>query len=311
MLAVERVLFQVNVRTAMSVGQASGWPWPRRPRRAARSSSTRPNQVKQAVAGYGARRQGAGAAWCRRCSGWPSRPDPADAADAAALALCHLRPLTGADAGAPTAIGVDAVIGSLRGTLLDRDGTRGARRGRRRRLPGHGHARPPWSQLGDVGDEVFVYIHHHIREDAQTLYGFPAATSATCFEALLGAHGVGPALALAILSVHAPVALRLVLADDDVDALCLVPGVGKKTAARLLIELKSRLELAEVDLTDAAIAVDGDRSPASRRARRRARGAGRPRLRPRRDRRRRCATCPTTATASELLRAALQRLAAA
>ena len=75
------------------------------------------------------------------------------------------------------------------------------------------------------------------------------ATSASCFEALLGAHGVGPALALAIMAVHAPLDLRRAVAADDADALCLVPGVGKKTAARLLIDLKSRLDVPEIDLT--------------------------------------------------------------
>jgi Holliday junction DNA helicase RuvA len=97
--------------------------------------------------------------------------------------------------------------------------------------------------LGEVGDEVFVWVHHHVREDAETLYGFGTRDEKVTFEALLGAHGVGPALALAILSVHAPPALVRILADDDVAALCLVPGVGKKTAARLLVELKSRLDV--------------------------------------------------------------------
>jgi holliday junction DNA helicase RuvA len=97
--------------------------------------------------------------------------------------------------------------------------------------------------LGEVGDEVFVWVHHHVREDAETLYGFGTRDERVTFEALLGAHGVGPALALAILSVHAPPALVRILADDDVAALCLVPGVGKKTAARLLVELKSRLDV--------------------------------------------------------------------
>jgi Holliday junction DNA helicase RuvA len=100
---------------------------------------------------------------------------------------------------------------------------------------------------GDVGGEVFLHVHHHVREDADTLYAFPTIEERLTFEALLGAHGVGPALALAILSVHAPAALREILADDDVAALCLVPGVGRKTAARLLIELKSRLEVPELD----------------------------------------------------------------
>lgn len=97
--------------------------------------------------------------------------------------------------------------------------------------------------LGDVGDEVFVWVHHHLREDAETLYGFGTRDEKVTFEALLGAHGVGPAMALAILSVHNPPALVRILADDDVAALCLVPGVGKKTAARLLVELKSRLDV--------------------------------------------------------------------
>jgi Holliday junction DNA helicase RuvA len=112
------------------------------------------------------------------------------------------------------------------------------------------------ARLGDVGAEVFCWIHHHVREDADTLYGFASKDERDAFEALLGAHGVGPALAMAILSVHPPVNLARVLADDDVAALCLVPGVGKKTAARLLIELKAKLD---VPFGDAApVGVDGD-----------------------------------------------------
>jgi Holliday junction DNA helicase RuvA len=103
--------------------------------------------------------------------------------------------------------------------------------------------------LGPVGGAVVVHTHLHVREDALTLYGFPTSDERACFEALIGAHGVGPALAMAILSVHQPASLRQVLADDDVDGLCLVPGVGKKTAARLLLELKARLDLPDVDLT--------------------------------------------------------------
>jgi Holliday junction DNA helicase RuvA len=97
--------------------------------------------------------------------------------------------------------------------------------------------------LGEVGDEVFVWVHHHVREDAETLYGFASRDERITFDALLGAHGVGPALALAILSVHGPGALARILVEDDVSALCLVPGVGPKTGARLLVELKSRLDI--------------------------------------------------------------------
>lgn len=98
-------------------------------------------------------------------------------------------------------------------------------------------------ELGEPGGEVFLYVHHHRREDAEALFGFRTREEHRCFEVLIGAHGVGPTLALAILAVHSPRALQQVLADDDVAALCLVPGIGKKTAARLLVELKSRLDV--------------------------------------------------------------------
>jgi Holliday junction DNA helicase RuvA len=113
--------------------------------------------------------------------------------------------------------------------------------------------------LGEVGDEAFVWVHHHVREDAETLYGFSTRDEKVTFEALLGAHGVGPSMALAILSVHAPAALVRILADDDVPALCLVPGVGKKTAARLLVELKSRLDVPETGAVP-AVATGGPAS---------------------------------------------------
>ena len=100
---------------------------------------------------------------------------------------------------------------------------------------------------GDLGSEVFVHISHIVREDAQTLYGFLALDERRTFETLIGAHGVGSTLALSILAVHHPDALRRAVADDDVDMLCLVPGVGPKTAVRMLVELKSRLDLPEVE----------------------------------------------------------------
>lgn len=99
------------------------------------------------------------------------------------------------------------------------------------------------ASLGELGAEVFIHIHHHFREDDQTLYGFVSREERVCFQALISAHGVGPALGLAILGVHDPGALAHVLATEDIAALCLVPGVGKKTAARLLVELKEKLQV--------------------------------------------------------------------
>jgi len=101
------------------------------------------------------------------------------------------------------------------------------------------------------GDDASLHTHLHVREDALTLYGFATRDERMCFEALIGAHGVGPSLALAILSVHPPASLQQALVSDDVDALCLVPGIGKKTAARLLVELKERLHVPDLDLVGA------------------------------------------------------------
>jgi holliday junction DNA helicase RuvA len=135
------------------------------------------------------------------------------------------------------------VIGSLRGVLIDRPGPGEVIV----EVPGVGYrASVPTSvvgTLGGIGSEVFLHVHTHVREDAIVLFGFAHGDERRCFEALLGAHGVGPSLALAILSSMSPAALSTAVLEDDVDTLCLVPGVGKKTAARLLLELKARLDL--------------------------------------------------------------------
>ena len=119
------------------------------------------------------------------------------------------------------------MIGSLRGTLLDRPSTgevivevQGV--GYRVSTP-----TPVRAGLGGPGTAVFLHVHTHVREDAIVLYGFAHADERRCFEALLGAHGVGPSLALAILSALSPAALSTAVLEDDVDTLCLVPGVGK------------------------------------------------------------------------------------
>jgi holliday junction DNA helicase RuvA len=94
-----------------------------------------------------------------------------------------------------------------------------------------------------AGGEVFLHVHTHVREDAIVLYGFAHEEERRSFEALLGAHGVGPSLALAVLSALTPAALTAAVIEGDVDTLCAVPGIGRKTAARLVLDLKSRLEL--------------------------------------------------------------------
>lgn len=107
-----------------------------------------------------------------------------------------------------------------------------------------------------LGEPLLLHVHTHVREDAIVLYGFATAEERRCFEALLATHGVGPALALAILSALSPAGLHRALATGDVDALTTVPGVGRKTAARLLVELRSGVldgvDVAGGDLDDEA-----------------------------------------------------------
>lgn len=90
---------------------------------------------------------------------------------------------------------------------------------------------------------AFLYIHHHIREADQQLFGFLTRDERVTFQTLIGTHGVGPALGMAIIATHPPAGLVDIVANQDVGSLTLVPGVGKKTAERLLVELKSRLSV--------------------------------------------------------------------
>ena len=80
-----------------------------------------------------------------------------------------------------------------------------------------------------------------VREDALTLYGFASEDERNVFELLQTASGVGPRLALAMLAVHGPDALRLAVASEDLTALIRVPGIGKKGAQRIILELRDRL----------------------------------------------------------------------
>ena len=141
------------------------------------------------------------------------------------------------------------MIGSVRGTVLERNPSGEVLV----EVGGVGYrCLVPISALAqlDPGGAAFLMTHLHVREDAMTLFGFPTREERDTFEILILANGVGPKLGLAILSVHPPSALRRAVAEDDVDALCLVSGVGKRTAQKLMIELKARLDLPDLDLRD-------------------------------------------------------------
>ena len=94
---------------------------------------------------------------------------------------------------------------------------------------------------------AFMHVFHHIREDAQTLFGFLEKDERVAFNTLIATHGIGPSMAMSILATHTPRALIDIVATNDHGALTLVPGVGKKTAERLLIELRGKLQLPVID----------------------------------------------------------------
>jgi holliday junction DNA helicase RuvA len=95
------------------------------------------------------------------------------------------------------------------------------------------------------GDSVTIHTYLHVREDELTLYGFESEEERELFERLITVSGIGPKVALAILSALRPDALRGAIARDDVALLSSVPGIGKKTAQRLVLELRDKLEAAE------------------------------------------------------------------
>ena len=138
------------------------------------------------------------------------------------------------------------MIGSLRGQVLERDLSGWVLI----EVAGVGyvvHVSPRALAELEPSAPVFLYVHHHIREDAQQLYGFLTRDERSTFQTLINTHGIGPALAMAMIATHPPSALVDIVANGDVASLTLVPGVGKKTAERLLIELKSRLQVPVLD----------------------------------------------------------------
>ena len=104
----------------------------------------------------------------------------------------------------------------------------------------------PLCSLGDIpeeGKEVFIYTYTHVREDALQLFGFLSEYERGVFATLLGISGIGPKLALAILSGMPVERFVRAVNNEDITMLSSIPGLGKKTAARVVLELKGKLEL--------------------------------------------------------------------
>lgn len=112
---------------------------------------------------------------------------------------------------------------------------------------------------GEPGAEIALRIHTHVREDQLALYGFATALELTVFERLIGVSGIGPRLALAVLSGMEPRELTVAIERGDLARLTRIPGVGKKTAERIVVELRDRLPKAVVAIGGGAeAAAPGD-----------------------------------------------------
>ena len=118
------------------------------------------------------------------------------------------------------------------------------------------HTTPATAAEGRTGQEVVLETTLVVREESLTLYGFTGRDAKALFEQVQTVSGVGPRLALAMLSVHAPDAVRSAIAGGDLAALTKVPGIGKKSAERLVLELKDKI-LVGVDPADLTVAPAG------------------------------------------------------
>lgn len=102
------------------------------------------------------------------------------------------------------------------------------------------------SGLGREGADVSLYTHLHVRENEMSLYGFETVDQRSLFQQLLTVSGIGPKVAMALLSVLNPEQLRLSIAEGNVDMLTRAPGVGKRTAERMILDLKGKIDLSEL-----------------------------------------------------------------
>ena len=117
--------------------------------------------------------------------------------------------------------------------------------------------------LPAIGEKVVLYTHLVVREDAQLLYGFSRESQRQLFRSLLKVNGVGPRVALAVLSGLSESELLTCLAHEDIARLTKVPGIGRKTAERLIVELRDKVDLTAAPAAGAARPVTVPADPVS------------------------------------------------
>jgi Holliday junction DNA helicase RuvA len=112
------------------------------------------------------------------------------------------------------------------------------------------------------GNTLELHTHHIVREDAQQLYGFETREELALFEMLITVSGVGPRAALSLLSVSSPAQLASAIASGDATALSRAPGVGKKTAERLIVDLKGKVQRGGVEREPIGVVTDDEAAAA-------------------------------------------------
>ena len=242
-VAVERVFSQHNVRTVMGTAQASAVAIAAAARRGMPVALHTPSEMKAAVTGSGRADKAQVGAMVTRLLRLDRRPAPADAADALGAGdlprLARRRPGPASPRHSATATAARSVIAFVSGRVaaLAPDGAVVE-------VGGVGLAvqcTPGTLAALRLGEQAHLPTSLVVREDSLTLYGFADEDERVVFELLQTASGVGPRLAQAMLAVHDPDTLRRAVATEDLAALMQVPGIGRKGAQRIVLELKDRL----------------------------------------------------------------------
>ena len=241
-VVLEELFVNVNVKTALAVGQAKGVLYLAASDLEESPCEYSPLEIKQAVTGYGRASKIQVQEMTKVILCLPRIPQPDHAADALAVAICHTHHNSdGMRAARGPSAGTAAVIASVRGTLLMVDGERAVIEVGGLGLEVLASSRTLGSLSPHRGEEVSLTTYLNVREDALQLFGFRDLGERTFFLWLTAVSGVGPKVALAVLSGYPVAELELAVARDDVKKFESIPGIGKKLAQRLVVELKDKV----------------------------------------------------------------------
>ena len=249
-IAVEELFFSNNITTGIAVAHGRGIILCTAEKSGVPLYEYTPMQVKQAVVGYGLAEKKQVMDMVKRLLKLKAVPRPDDAADALAIAICHARSAT-----LFMFYYVSGTVAHVEPYLAVID------------CGGVGYAckttSTTISQL-QVGKASKLYTYLHVGEGIFDLYGFATQGELGSFKQLIGVSGVGPKAALAILSVCTPQGLAMAVITGDEKALIAAPGIGKKIAQRIILELKDKLakEQQEIGMPTAPGIVAGEKSKA-------------------------------------------------